>query len=301
MKAALERFVARIQGYDELAHRQSALVPYFAHFVDEEASGAVITPKALVAIFEDLRLRGPANPSDALRKCKLLVKVKSGGYRLNHHGRLAVLANLNPVAAGSPLVVPPAAETRKQENTESIGTTELSAEANKNVFVVYGRDERLRRDLFSFLRTLGLNPMEFEEMAHLTGSASPFTLEIVETGFQNAQACVVLFSPDEFVSLRKGLREESDSDSTDLQPRPNVLIEAGMALALQPKRTVLVRVGKVRDFSDLYGKNYVNLTNTADSRNKLIGRLQASGCDVKRHGSDWLNVGNFKPTEEETK
>jgi predicted nucleotide-binding protein len=301
---ALQIFTTRIIGFDELARRPSALVPYFAYFLDEESPGAVITPKVLVTMFEELRLRAPVNPSDALGKCKLLVKIRSGGYRLSHHGQIEVTATLvpGPTDPNHDAKDPDADVTKLNvKGGAPIATTCGSSPSKKNVFVVYGRDERLRRDLFSFLRALDLNPLEFEEMAHLTGNASPFTLEVIETGFDNAQACVVLLSPDEAVNLRKPLRSDGDTDVQEFQPRQNVLIEAGMAIALQPKRTVFVRVGKVREISDLAGKNYVNLTNSAESRNKFLSRLQVAGCEPKSNRSDWLTEGNFSPTEENGK
>jgi predicted nucleotide-binding protein len=300
----LQVFTTRISGFNELAHRPSALVPYFAYFLDEESPGAVLTPKALVGMLEELRLRAPLNPSDTVRKCKLLVKARSGGHRLSHHGWLEVQAALAPKSNGpdSTLRAPDEEIAVRKTSSEAPHDAERDpAPSKKEVFVVYGRDERLRRDLFSFLRALNLNPLEFEEMAHRTGSASPFTLEILEKGFEDAQACVVLLSPDEAVSLRKGLRRGGDSNSRELQPRPNVLIEAGMAIALQPKRTILVRVGKIREISDLAGKNYVNLDNSPESRNKLLSRLQVAGCEAKSRGGDWLTEGNFKPSEEDGK
>ena len=169
--------------------------------------------------------------------------------------------------------------------------------SKRNVFVIYGRDNTLRQALFSFLRAINLNPLEFEEIVHQTGKTSPFTMEVLETAFKNVQACVVLLSPDEFVSLRPCLRDPDDTKQRELQPRPNVLIEAGMAMALQSKRTILVRAGKLRTFSDFDGIQYVNLTGNAESRNNLLGKLKLAGCDVKSLGGDWLTNGNLKPTE----
>jgi predicted nucleotide-binding protein len=171
--------------------------------------------------------------------------------------------------------------------------------STRNVLVVYGRDELLRRDLFVFLRTVGLNPLEFEEIVQQTGTASPYVLDALKLAFTNVQACVVLFSPDETVQLRPHLRSSHDPEGAELQPRPNVLVEAGMAMALQPARTILVRVGKVRSFSDFDGKHYVNLTGTAESRNKLVGKLRVAGCDPRTADDDWLTVGNFKPSGED--
>jgi predicted nucleotide-binding protein len=294
---ALQIFTTRINGFDELARRPSALVPYFAHFLDEGSPGAALTAKGLVSMLEELRLRTPVNPSDTVRKCKLLVRARSGGYRLSHHGRIEVLAALSPKPADASPKANIANEGAKERkaNAEAADTAALGSDpSKKNVFVVYGRDEALRLDLFAFLRAIGLTPLEFEEMVHLTGKPSPFTLEVLQAAFHHVQACVVLLSPDESVCLRPSLQEIGDPGTPELQPRPNVLIEAGMAVALRPERTVLVQVGKTRKFSDFDGKQYVALDGSAKSRNKLLHRLQLAGCDAKGHGSDWLEVGKFQ-------
>lgn len=57
-----------------------------------------------------------------------------------------------------------------------------------------------------------------------------------------AQAIVVLLTPDEHVQLRRDLCSSDDEFLREegFQPRANVLIEAGMALARAEARTVLV-------------------------------------------------------------
>jgi predicted nucleotide-binding protein len=306
MNSALENFRGRISNFDEMARRPSSLLPYLAEFIEEEREGAPATVKALEGLYEELRIRAPKNLYDAVRKSKFFVKARDGGYRLNHEGKLELSASLSP-AGPSPKGTPRVGREEKTQYgaatpaEEPPNSDSASRPHNRDVMVIYGHDESLRRDLFSFLRDLGLNPLEFEEMRHLTGEPSPFMLDIVRTGFQNAQACVALFSPDEVVRLREELETEDDPKKEEFQPRPNVLIEAGMAIALQPKRTILLHVGKVRDFSDLAGKNYVNLDGSPESRNKLLGRLREAGCDAKSHGSDWLTKGKFKPSGEHTK
>jgi predicted nucleotide-binding protein len=273
------------------------LVPFLVHYLDQQSPSAVATPKLLAPMFEELRVRPPANLSDVLRKSKMFVRARTGGYRLSHEGRQKVLAAISPESE-------PAVELKRRDVTEPmLGDRESSRQgrgahfSKRNVLVVYGRNQALRRDLFSFLRAINLNPLEFEEMARHTGSTSPFTLEVLETAFENVQACVVLLSPDESVTLRPELRGPGDSTQPEFQPRPNVLIEAGMAMALQPNRTILIRVGNVRSFSDFDGKQYVNLTGSAESRNKLLNKLHLAECDVKSHGDDWLTVGDFQISE----
>jgi predicted nucleotide-binding protein len=167
----------------------------------------------------------------------------------------------------------------------------------RSVFVVHGRNEKLRIDLFSFLRTIGLNPIEFSEAVRLTGKAAPYIGEILDAAFRNAQAVIVLLSPDDEARLRTEFQTSHDPpDEKDLtpQPRQNVLFEAGLAFGYKPERTILVKVGDLRPFSDIYGRHEVRLTNEGLMRQELASRLQNAGCAVNLAGNDWLKVGNFQ-------
>ncbi len=55
----------------------------------------------------------------------------------------------------------------------------VGPEPSRNVFVVHGRDEQVRREMFGLLRRLGLNPLEWEHLVGATGLASPFIGEVV--------------------------------------------------------------------------------------------------------------------------
>jgi predicted nucleotide-binding protein len=161
------------------------------------------------------------------------------------------------------------------------------------VLVVYGRDEELRVEFFSLLRTLGLHPLEFEEMIQLVGRPNPDVWEVIMTAFKHVQACIVLITPDEIAHLREDLRSDVE-DAVDLwQPRPNVLIEAGVALALDADRTLVVRIGHVRNISDLAGQHYLAFDGSPQSRHKLANRLGLAKCAVNTTGQDWLSAGKF--------
>jgi hypothetical protein len=76
---------------------------------------------------------------------------------------------------------------------EPLGAREIPPSASLlKVFVVHGRDDRLRQDLFDFLRALGLTPIEWAEAIKLTGKGSPYIGEILDSVFGHAQAIVVL-------------------------------------------------------------------------------------------------------------
>jgi predicted nucleotide-binding protein len=172
---------------------------------------------------------------------------------------------------------------------------------NKKVFIIHGRDSRLRDDFFSFLRALGLKPIEWSEALKLTGKATPYTGEAIESAFKNAQAIIVLLSPDDEVRLSPELckdKEDENEMKIMLQARPNVLFEAGMAFGTHPDRTLLIEIGQVKAFSDIAGRHIVRLSNSPNTRNEIAERLITAGCDVSKSGNDWLNRGNFDITRE---
>jgi hypothetical protein len=112
-----------------------------------------------------------------------------------------------------------------------------------------------------------------------------------DRGFARAQACVVLFTGDESVRLREGLAGPSEQ-TVELQPRPNVLFEAGMALAHHPERTLIATIGAIRGLSDLAGRHYIQLDDSEASRRAFVRRLELIGCAVSTDG-DWKTAGDF--------
>lgn len=168
---------------------------------------------------------------------------------------------------------------------------------SSEVFVVHGRDALLRGDFFSFLRSVGLKPLEWSQAVAKTGKASPYIGEVLDAAFESAGAVVVLLSPDDEARLRQTFLAEDDPEherALTPQSRPNVLFEAGMAMGYSPDRTVLVSVGELRPFSDIAGRHVVRLDNSAEKRTALIERLRGSGLPIDTSGQDWLHLGDFE-------
>jgi predicted nucleotide-binding protein len=168
----------------------------------------------------------------------------------------------------------------------------------RRVFVVHGRDARLRASMFAFLRAINLWPLEWSEIVSSFGNGAPYIGELLDHAFGICQAAVVLFTPDEQVELATHLY--SNNRESGLQPRPNVIFEAGMALGRFPERTILVEVGELRGFSDVGGRHVVRLNDTsensrAEMRHMFAERLRSIGCDVHTTGTDWLRAGDFDP------
>lgn len=158
--------------------------------------------------------------------------------------------------------------------------------------VIYGHDTEANNALFGWLRRIGLKPLEFNELVQATGTATPYTGDAVRKAFDIAQAVVAFFTPDEHVLDRWS--EPGRDDGWRLQARPNVLIEAGMALVTHPDRTLFVLLGAQELPSDLAGRHYIQLSHH-DPRplHELATRLQRAGCGTDLSGTSWLDPHLF--------
>lgn len=166
----------------------------------------------------------------------------------------------------------------------------------RTVFVVHGRDLAFVGAFTQFLRALDLRPRDWEEAVDGTRVATPFLGDAVRAAFGEIQAAVVLLTPDDVTHLHADLREPADPDyeaRPTCQARPNVLFEAGMALALYPERTILVEVGSLRPFSDLGGRNVVRFDGSVTALKKVAQRLKIADCAVNDSGTDWLDINRF--------
>ncbi|WP_431796404.1 TIR domain-containing protein [Microbacterium enclense] len=169
----------------------------------------------------------------------------------------------------------------------------------QKVFVVHGRNDAARDAMFTFLQSLGLRPIEWDQAVALTGKGSPYTGEILDVAFEEGQAVVVLLTPDYVAYLRNEYASgESDPDLDPLgQARPNVLFEAGMAIGRNPDRTILVELGELRPFTDVAGRHTVRISNAPEMRKRLADRLRTAGCEVDDSGARWLSAGDFTPPD----
>jgi hypothetical protein len=171
-----------------------------------------------------------------------------------------------------------------------------SAQSARDVFVIHGRDEQLRERFFEFLRAVDLRPLEWETIVAATGQTTPSLLTVIRTALTRAQAIVALLSPDDTVQLHPSLREVREAGTEMvpmMQPRPNVLIELGMALIGCPERTIVVEIGQLRPVADLGGLNVIHLGGGEAALGKLVQRLRLAGCQVDDSGNDWRGMRRF--------
>jgi predicted nucleotide-binding protein len=188
-------------------------------------------------------------------------------------------------------MVPPAATLRPQ----SLGVPTPAVEPRR-VFVVHGRDTKIRGALFGLLYAVGLKPEAIPRASRHSPSGTPFTLDAIEAAMRAARAIVVLMAPEEVTALASELA--GDDDERGLQPRPNVFVELGMARPINPEGTIVVETGPIRRPSDLDGLNIVRIDDSYERRNELLRRLEDAGCPVDWR-TEWAYpsvTGSFEPS-----
>lgn len=297
MKQELEAFLARIPNLHRMSQRE--LVAFFGFFLTEIIKDPAVRPKRVRECFDTALISAPGNISDVIAKSGSFVTTKVG-LQLRREIREQIIRTTGVFPRGS-IPLPVVAVTAPNGNQDPNPSPDPTPTADpvpgisKNVMVVYGRDQELRDDLFNFLRALKLNPIEWSEAVKATKKASPYVGEILDAAFKMAQAVVVLLSPDEFVQLRTELcsGEGEFAKEQGLQPRANVLIEAGMALAAKEERTLIVKVGDVKIPSDIQGQHVIEMDGSAEQRNELAQRLKTAGCEPDTGNKDWYRIGTF--------
>jgi predicted nucleotide-binding protein len=230
------------------------------------------------------------NISDILSKSKGLAIKLPNGWEPTPRGQ-ENLRKLIPLKSAPKSLKKSAKPT---SDTPSPGGAQSLPDRRK-VFVIHGRDESVRKAFFDFLRAIGLHPLEWDEAIKLTGTAAPFIGNVLTIAFEHAQAIVALFTGDDEARLRPDLSKlagEPEELPTP-QPRPNVILEAGLALGSHPARTLFVEFGKLRHISDLAGRHAIRFQNNTKVRQAIAERLRTAGCDVNTAGTDWHEAGDF--------
>lgn len=170
------------------------------------------------------------------------------------------------------------------------------------IFVVHGRDAKLRDAMYEYLGALGLKPREW---GHAIRAASkrvggnPYVNDIVTKIMEQAEAIVVILSPDDEVKLKEqfvGTGEKTTEGRLRGQARPNVIFETGIAIGTHHRKTIIVQIGNVKPFTDIGGMHLMHLTNSVKSRHEFANRLEALNCKIDRGGDHWLRAGDFTPT-----
>lgn len=236
---------------------------------------------------------GCQNPDDAISDLNRRFREHGIGYQYKNGAILKISSpSPNPTGKETPMDDESARLLRNRIRQPPQAQPTATTDAKK-VFVIHGRNDKLRDSMFDFLRALHLHPMEWSEAKKLTGKGTPYTGEILDAAFAHAHAIIAVMSGDDEARLRQALAPSEAPEPLTPQPRPNVLFEAGMAMGKNPDRVVMVEVGPLRGFSDIHGRHVVRLDDTIKLTKEFVEQLKTIGCAVETSGSDWLRNWNF--------
>ena len=212
------------------------------------------------------------------------------------------IADLRGIPSHIPVGIPAVADDAPRRGAAPKGKSRNLPRTRENtVFVVYGRDTKLRDSMYEFLGALGLKPQEWGHAIRAARGrgGNPYINDAVTKIMERAQAIVVLLSPDDEVRLKDqfvGRHERAAEGKLRGQTRPNVIFETGIALGTHHRKTVIVQAGEVKPFTDIGGMHVLRLTGSDSSRHEFANRLRDLGCKVDTDGDHWLRAGDFTPT-----
>jgi predicted nucleotide-binding protein len=207
-------------------------------------------------------------------------------------------------AGNSFVTVLPEKPRRSKPSAKARQRKPPARKSRKRVWIVHGRDSQLRKSMFDFVQSIGLEPLEFSAALKATGEAAPYVGRILEKAFAMAVAVIVLITPDDVAKLKSkfwGKTEKPYEKKLMGQARPNVLFEAGMAFGTHSRHTVLVEIGECRPFTDILGRHTVRIDNSKERRQELIDRLEGADCEVDLTTDAWLKAGDFAPAKSRRK
>lgn len=156
-------------------------------------------------------------------------------------------------------------------------------ENKKTVFIVHGRDTEALSLIRKWIDENGLSPMTFDDAKMLVDTPVPTIIQVVDRGMKEAQAILVLVTPDDITRLSEvHVKTESDEKERK-QARPNVIFEGGMAFGRYRDRTVLVEYEEPSMFSDVLGHYAVRVRKVGDGLEGLEDlrkSLIVAGCEL---------------------
>jgi hypothetical protein len=118
--------------------------------------------------------------------------------------------------AKAPAAAPATREAPVSRKKVTAKTTKATRrrKGGKTVFVIHGRDDKLRKSLFDFLKALKLEPVEFSRAVNKAVKAgkggSPYVGDVVRRGLNDADGVVALLSPDDVAQLKKQFQKAHD-------------------------------------------------------------------------------------------
>jgi len=230
-----------------------------------------------------------------------LLLAGDNGISIQKYATPQDLADLRGNPHHGPVPAPAAPDRPPRAVVRQGGVRRLPKTKENTVFVVHGRDSKLRDAMYQFLGALGLKVQEWGHAIRRAArgrGGNPYVNDAVTKIMEQAQAIVVMLSPDDEAKLRPQFmlaHERLTEGKLRGQARSNVIFETGIAIGTHHRKTLIVQVGDVKPFTDIGGMHILRLSGSPDSRHEFANRLEGLGCRLDRDGDHWLRAGDFTP------
>ncbi|MBZ5503584.1 MAG: nucleotide-binding protein [Acidobacteriia bacterium] len=177
---------------------------------------APINPALLAKIMRKLQVeksRAYARIDQTVRATRMprhvaaLIVASDAGVNISRFASESDLAMMRGVSSSPSAVTPvavvaPVNGSSTRSTRRRKGKPPASKKQANAVFVVHGRDEKARKALSELLGSVGVRPIEWSQALSFTGKGSPYIGEVIDAGFDHAQAIIVLFTPDDEAKLK---------------------------------------------------------------------------------------------------
>lgn len=152
------------------------------------------------------------------------------------------------------------------------------------------RDPAFKADVFSVVHSLGWTPLDIRLTSqHLAPGGHDTVAARVRALNDQAELYLVLLSGDDAIFEAQG----SWFARPALQPRQNVILEAGAAFVRHPERTFFLTVGEPKHPSDLDGLVFLRYNDARGSREDIRDTIRGAGIAVREEDFDphWRSDG----------
>lgn len=244
-----------------------------------------------------------ANKNRVRRHIGALLVAGDNGISIQKYATAEDHAELRGISTHVPVDVnaPPASPSSPRAVVKKGKVGKIAKTKENTVFVVHGRDAKLRDAMYELLGALGLKAQEWGHAIRAARGrgGNPYVNDAVTKIMEQAQAIVVVLSPDDEAKLKEQFvskHERQTEGKLRGQARPNVIFETGVAIGTHHRKTIMLRIGDVKSFTDVGGMHIPHFSGDDKSRHDLANRLENLGCKIDRQGDHWLRAGDFTPT-----
>lgn len=204
----------------------------------------------------------------------------------------------------------PAGKTTREKsrmNENLISKVYPDYDEKKAVFLVFRQDNPIVPIVKKYLIELDLQPFELSDMGPFLEEGKHDTnYNCLEAGFRNCHGYIILLTPDDEAKKREGWDSNVGEERREYhyQPRPNVLLEIGMAFAFYAQGTVLLKIVSTQDENrrfiplptDMDGMRYIPLgvkgkirgVDNKDGLKRIAEKLIRAKCELQKPSQDLL-------------